>query len=54
MLKGLAAKGARIGICGSCMDARGVKRDHIAEGTKRSSLDELTAWTQEADKVLVF
>ncbi len=54
MLKGLAAKGARIGICGICMDARGVKPDFIAQGTKRSSLDELTAWTQEADKVLVF
>jgi uncharacterized protein involved in oxidation of intracellular sulfur len=54
MLKGLAAKGTRIGICGSCMDARGVQADFIAEGTKRSSMDELTAWTQEADKVLVF
>ncbi|TAM79629.1 MAG: hypothetical protein EPN47_17660 [Acidobacteria bacterium] len=54
MLKGLATKGARIGICGSCMDARGIKSDFIAQGTKRSSLDELTAWTQEADKVLVF
>ncbi len=54
MLKGLAAKGAKIGICGSCMDARGVKPEFIAEGTRRSSLDELTAWTQEADKVLVF
>ncbi len=54
MLKGLAAKGARIGICGSCMDARGLKDGFIAQGTKRSSLDELTAWTTEADQVLVF
>jgi uncharacterized protein involved in oxidation of intracellular sulfur len=54
MLKGLAAKGARIGICGSCMDARGIQPEFIAAGTKRSSMDELTAWTQEADKVLVF
>jgi uncharacterized protein involved in oxidation of intracellular sulfur len=54
MLKGLAVKGTQIGICGSCMDARGMKLDHIVEGTKRSSMDELTAWTQEADKVLVF
>lgn len=54
MLKILATKGARIGICGGCMDARGIRPEIIAEGTKRSSLDELTAWTQEADKVLVF
>lgn len=54
MLMGLAAKGARIGICGSCMDARGIGPESITAGTKRSSMDELTAWTQEADKVVVF
>lgn len=54
MLKALAAKGAPVGICGTCMDARGIKPEMIAEGTRRSSLDELTAWTQEAGKVLVF
>jgi uncharacterized protein involved in oxidation of intracellular sulfur len=54
MLKMLAAKCVRIGICGSCMDARGIKSELIAGGTKRSSMDELMAWTREADKVLVF
>ena len=54
MLKILASKGVRIGVCGSCMDARGIKPEFIAAGTKRSSLDELTAWTHEADKILVF
>jgi uncharacterized protein involved in oxidation of intracellular sulfur len=54
MLKMLASKYVKIGICGSCMDARGIKSDLIASGTKRSSIDELTAWSQEADKVLVF
>jgi uncharacterized protein involved in oxidation of intracellular sulfur len=54
MLKSLAAKGARIGVCGSCMDARGIKAEALAEGARRSSLDELTAWTLEVDKVLVF
>lgn len=54
MLKGLATKGANIGICGSCMDARGIDSEFIAAGTKRSSMDELTTWTQEADKVIVF
>jgi uncharacterized protein involved in oxidation of intracellular sulfur len=54
MLKVLAAAGARVGICGTCMDARGIKPEAVAEGAKRSSLAELTAWTREADKVLVF
>jgi uncharacterized protein involved in oxidation of intracellular sulfur len=54
MLKLLSSKGAKIGVCGSCMDARGLKPQALAEGTQRSSMDELAAWTQEADKVIVF
>ena len=54
MLKGLARKGARIGLCGTCVDARGIKDGAVVEGTKRSSMEELTAWTSEADRVVVF
>ena len=54
MIKALAAKGSQIGICGTCMDARGIRPEMIAEGTKRSTMDELTQWTMKADKVLVF
>jgi uncharacterized protein involved in oxidation of intracellular sulfur len=36
------------------MDARGIGDIELAEGCQRSSLDELTEWTQAADKVLVF
>ena len=53
MLKLLSSKGAKIGVCGSCMDARGLKPEALAEGAHRSSMDELAAWTQEADKVVV-
>jgi uncharacterized protein involved in oxidation of intracellular sulfur len=54
MLALLADKGAPIGVCGSCMDARGIKPGMLAEGAHRGSMDELTRWTQSADKVLVF
>ncbi len=54
MLKSLTAKSARIGVCGSCVDARGIKAEALVEGAHRSSLDELTVWTLEAEKVLVF
>jgi uncharacterized protein involved in oxidation of intracellular sulfur len=54
MLKALTTGGARIGVCGTCMDARGIKAEALIEGAHRSSLDELAAWTLEADKVLVF
>ncbi len=54
MLKILAAKGRKIGVCGTCMDARGMKPENLVEGAHRSSMDELTRWTREADKVIVF
>jgi uncharacterized protein involved in oxidation of intracellular sulfur len=54
MLKILASKGGKIGVCGTCMDGRGLKAEALAEGAHRSTLDELAAWTQEADRVLVF
>lgn len=54
MLKVLAAQGAQVGICGSCMDARGLMDAEIVDGTRRSTLEELADWTQWADRVLVF
>jgi uncharacterized protein involved in oxidation of intracellular sulfur len=41
-------------VCGSCMDARGIKEAELLEGTRRSSMEELADWTQWADRVLVF
>ena len=43
-----------IGACGTCMDARGITVDELAERIKRSTLDELTQWTLWADHILVF
>ena len=54
MFKILTAKGGQIGVCGSCMEARGLKPESLVPGAHRSSLEELTCWTQEANKVLVF
>jgi uncharacterized protein involved in oxidation of intracellular sulfur len=54
MLEGLIRHGATVGICGSCVDARGIGEDEIVAGAGRSSMDELATWTLEADKVLVF
>ncbi len=36
------------------MDARGLGVQELAEGVKRSNMEELAAWTQWADKVIVF
>ncbi len=54
MLRSVARRGGEIGVCGTCMDPRGLIDDELVDGCHRSSMDELTKWTQEADRVLVF
>jgi len=54
MLKNVARHKGEIGVCSSCMDARGIEDAELTEGSRRSSLDELTDWTVWADKVIVF
>lgn len=46
--------GAEVGLCGTCMDARGLGEDLVVDGARRSTLKELAEWTAAADKVLVF
>jgi uncharacterized protein involved in oxidation of intracellular sulfur len=54
MLRSVATHDGEIGVCGTCMDARGITETELAEGTHRSTLEQLTDWTQWADKTLVF
>ena len=53
-LKSLARGGGEIGVCGTCLDARGIADSELVEGTRRSTMAELNAWTAWADKVIVF
>jgi uncharacterized protein involved in oxidation of intracellular sulfur len=54
MLGRVMRNGAAIGVCGTCLDARGITEAELIEGSRKSTLAELTAWTQWADKVIVF
>lgn len=54
MLRNVLRHGGGVGVCGSCIDARGISDGELVEGSQRSSMDELTGWTIAADKVLVF
>lgn len=54
MLHAVARHGGAIGVCGTCLDARGIGDAELTEGAHRSSLDELTTWTEWADRTLVF
>jgi len=44
----------RVLLCGTCMDARGLKTEDMMDGVSRSTMDELAAATLAADRVLVF
>ena len=54
MLGAVARRNGEIGVCGTCMDARGIGDTDLVQGALRGTLDELTEWTAWADKVLVF
>ncbi len=53
-LAAIARRGGDVGVCGSCMDARGVSDAELLDGAHRSSMDQLTDWVIEADRVLTF
>lgn len=54
MLKIAIRKDAKVKICGSCADVRGLKNAQLIEGTEISTMAELTNWAVDSDKVLVF
>ena len=54
MLKLSLNKGAKVKLCGSCTDARGIRNLPLVEGAEISTLAELTAWVADSDKVLTF
>lgn len=54
MLQVIALEHVPVGVCGTCMDARGITPEELTDGAKRSTLQELADWTAWAEKVLVF
>ena len=47
-------RNGEVGVCSTCMDARGLLDTDLIEGAPRSTLAQLADWTAAADKVLVF
>jgi uncharacterized protein involved in oxidation of intracellular sulfur len=54
MLKRVVAGTGQVLLCGTCMDARGMVEAEVMDGARRSTMDELSAATLAADKLLVF
>jgi uncharacterized protein involved in oxidation of intracellular sulfur len=50
----MVAAGGEVGLCGTCMNARGLQDGEMVPGALRKTLADLAAWTAAADKVLVF
>ena len=54
MITAASRHGATVGLCGSCMDARGITDEMVIADARRSSLDEVTDWALWADKTITF
>ena len=54
MIKACTNRGAQVGCCGSCIDARGLDEAGLVAGAHRSSMEELADWTLWADQVVTF
>lgn len=54
MVASTIKRDAEVGLCGTCMDARGLREEQLVDGARRSTLEELTDWTIWADKVVTF
>lgn len=54
IMLGKVLRKGEVGLCGTCMDARGMRDEEMIDGARHSTLAQLADWTAEADKVLVF
>lgn len=54
VMLGKIARHGEVGVCGTCLDARGIADSELMESAHRSTLAALASWTAAADKVLVF
>jgi uncharacterized protein involved in oxidation of intracellular sulfur len=52
LLRAIYGTEAAIAACGTCMEARGIRPESLIPEVRRSSMDELVAWTEECEKVI--
>ena len=54
MLYAILSKGGEVKICTSCSEARGITGLNMINGVEISTMNELSQWIIESDKVLTF
>ena len=52
LLRSISSTEAGIAACGTCMEARGIAVESLIPQVRRSSMEELVAWTEECEKVI--
>jgi len=54
MLRLLAANGVSVAACTTCLQARGIADEDLVAGVNRGSLEGLSNWVEDAEKILSF
>lgn len=54
MLKLVINNGAKVLLCGSCLEARGLKGVSLIEGASESSMAELASTIMQSERILTF
>jgi uncharacterized protein involved in oxidation of intracellular sulfur len=54
MLNSFDRHGGQIACCGTCLDARGLTKEHLIAAAHTSTLGKLAEWVAGADQVLTF
>jgi uncharacterized protein involved in oxidation of intracellular sulfur len=54
LLRLVISYGGAIGVCGTCLEARGIAEGEMVEGLQKTTLQTLTDWVQEVDRVLTY
>jgi uncharacterized protein involved in oxidation of intracellular sulfur len=54
LLRLVISYGGAIAVCGTCLEARGIAEGEMVEGLQKTTLQTLTDWVQEVDRVLTY
>jgi len=55
MLKGLIARNVTVKVCGTCMARCGIYKNHpYFDGAQQSTMQALSEWVVDSDRVLTF
>lgn len=54
MIQSLIQKKVDVGVCGTCIEARGIEETDLIDGVHKGNMKELARWVQTSEKVITF